>query len=170
MLLSIRADGVRGLSVYPQGHGFDKKIQQFLNEGLRACIAPLSDTEIHWFLVSSSGPNGDNELKSGDPKLIQKNVLESSVDIPEVFLDVVQQSDLSKLTWTPLMIRVPWNLIFGKLSNGNITIAGDVMHPMTPDLAKGSCAALEEAVILGRHIGNSFHKHGELIPQEVLKA
>ncbi|KAF6163676.1 hypothetical protein GIB67_036136 [Kingdonia uniflora] len=112
----------------------------------------------------------DDELTTGDPKLIQKNVLESSIDIPEVFLDVVRQSDMSNVTWAPLLFRVPWNLIFGKLSNGNITIAGDAMHPMTPDLGQGGCSALEDAVVLARHIGNSFHEHQDIIPAEVSKA
>ncbi|KAF6163668.1 hypothetical protein GIB67_036128 [Kingdonia uniflora] len=125
---------VRGLSVFPRGHGLDE------------------------------------EMKSGDPKLIQKNVIESFANLPAVFLDVVQHSDLSTLTWAPLMFRVPWNLIFGKLSKGNITVAGDAMHPMTPDLGQGGAAALEDAVVLGRHIGNSFHEHGQIVSGEVTKA
>ncbi|KAF6163669.1 hypothetical protein GIB67_036129 [Kingdonia uniflora] len=124
---------VRGLSVFPRGHGLDE------------------------------------EMKSGDPKLIQKNVLESFANDPAVFLDV-RHSDLSTLTWAPLMFRVPWNLIFRKLSKGNITVAGDAMHPMTPDLGQGGAAALEDAVVLCRHIGNSFHEHGQIVSGEVTKA
>ncbi|KAF6139752.1 hypothetical protein GIB67_014567 [Kingdonia uniflora] len=91
---------VRGLSVFPRGHGLDE------------------------------------EMKSGDPKLIQKNVLESFANDPA----------------------------------GNITVAGDAMHPMTPDLGQGGAAALEDAVVLCRHIGNSFHEHGQIVSGEVTKA
>ncbi|KAF6139751.1 hypothetical protein GIB67_036127 [Kingdonia uniflora] len=161
---------VRGLSMFPRDHGLGNEIQQFLHEGRRAGFAPLNDTEFYWFITHNTSPNEDEEMKSGDPKLIQKNVIESFANLPAVFLDVVQHSDLSTLTWAPLMFRVPWNLIFGKLSKGNITVAGDAMHPMTPDLGQGGAAALEDAVVLGRHIGNSFHEHGQIVSGEVTKA
>ncbi|KAK9949993.1 hypothetical protein M0R45_005500 [Rubus argutus] len=42
------------------------------------------------------------------------------------------------------------------------------MHPMTPDLGQGGCQALEDAVILGRHIGTSFVQNGRvLVPKEM---
>ena len=56
------------------------------------------------------------------------------------------------------MFRKPWDILFHKLSKDNITVAGDAMHPMTPDLGQGGCAALEDAVVLGRHIGEVLKK------------
>ncbi|KAL3564761.1 hypothetical protein D5086_032807 [Populus alba] len=67
--------------------------------------------------------------------------------------------------------RPPWGIIFGKLSKGNVTVAGDAMHPMTPDLGNGGGASLEDAVVLGRHIGNSIINNGGLIvPGDMAKA
>ncbi|KAF2293160.1 hypothetical protein GH714_038306 [Hevea brasiliensis] len=77
---------VRGLAIFPQGHGLRQEVNQFVDAGKRA--------------------------------------------------EVVRHSDLSTLTWAPLMLRHPWNVVFGNLSKGNITVAGDAMHPMTPDLAQ----------------------------------
>ncbi|XP_062014264.1 monooxygenase 2-like [Rosa rugosa] len=99
-----------------------------------------------------------------DPEDIQKEVLENyAKDLPPIYLDVVQHADLSTLIWAPLMFRYPWNVVFGKLSKQNITVAGDAMHPMTPDLAQGGCSALEDAVILGRHIRTSFVQNGQVL-------
>ena len=82
------------------------------------------------FLLTSSG---DEATK--DPELIQKDVLENMAkNFPSAYLDVVQHTDLSTLTSTPLMLRFPLDLIFGSTCKWNVTVTGDAMHPMTPDL------------------------------------
>ncbi|XP_062017051.1 monooxygenase 2-like [Rosa rugosa] len=157
----------RGLAVYPQGHGLEQKVRQYVGSGRRAGFVPLTDKEIYWFFTVTSPAKGTSQAK--DPEDIQKEVLENyAKDLPPIFLDVVQHTDLSTLTWAPLMFRYPWNVVFGNLSKQNITVTGDAMHPMTPDLAQGGCSALEDAVILGRHIGTSFVQNGRvLVPNEI---
>ena len=99
-----------------------------------------------------------------DPEDIQKELLEIyAKDLPPMYLDVVKHADLSTLTRAPLMFRYPWNVAFGNLSKQNITVAGDAMHPMTPDLGQGGCSALEDAVISGRHIGTSFIQNRQVL-------
>ena len=69
------------------------------------------------------------------------------------------------------MFRKPWDILFQKLSKDNITVAGDAMHPMTPDLGQGGCSALEDAVVLGRHIGEVLiTKNGKLDSREIGEA
>ncbi|XP_050372678.1 monooxygenase 2-like [Argentina anserina] len=157
---------VRGLAVYPQGHGLDHCVRQYVGSGIRAGLVPLNDKEIYWFF-SGITPKGTSLAE--DPEDIQKELLEHyAKDLPPLYLDVVKHAELSTLTWAPLMFRYPWNVVFGNLSKQNITVAGDAMHPMTPDLAQGGCSALEDAVILVRHIGTSFVKNGHvLLPKEV---
>ncbi|KAF2284345.1 hypothetical protein GH714_021015 [Hevea brasiliensis] len=158
---------VRGLAVFPQGHEFTKEVKQFGDVGKRGGYVPLNDKELYWFL---SCPEEENMAR--DPQLIQKEVIEKyAYNFPSQYLDVVRHDDLSNLTWAPLLLRHPWNVIYGNLSKGNITVAGDAMHPMTPDLAQGACSALEDAVVLGRHIGNSFIKNGRLlVPEDMARA
>ncbi|KAL9381733.1 hypothetical protein Peur_024768 [Populus x canadensis] len=131
---------VRGLAVFPQGHGF-KQVRFFLDESNKA-----------------------GEKVTGEAEKMQRDVLEKCTEkFPSEYLDVVRHADLSSLSWAPLMFRPPWGIIFGKLSKGNVTVAGDAMHPMTPDLGNGGGASLEDAVVLGRHIGNSIINNGGLI-------
>ncbi|XP_015581416.2 monooxygenase 2 [Ricinus communis] len=157
---------VRGLSVFPQGHGLEQAIKQFVDVGKRAGFVPLNDKEIYWFLTCPEEKNMQR-----DPELIQKEVVEKYAEnFPSLFLEVVRHADLSTLTWAPLMLRHPWNVIFGNLSKGNVTVAGDAMHPMTPDLGQGGCSALEDAVVLGRHIGNSFIKNGRFVEEDMALA
>ncbi|KAL6223135.1 hypothetical protein ACLB2K_006525 [Fragaria x ananassa] len=158
---------VRGLAVYPQGHGLKQIVQQYAGSGRRAGFVPLNDKEVYWFFTGTSPAKGTSLAE--DPEEIQKEILENYAnDLPPIYLDVVQHSDLSTITWALLMFRYPWNVVFGSLSKQNITVAGDAMHPMTPDLAQGGCSALEDAVILGRHIGTSFKHNGHvLVPKEM---
>jgi 2-polyprenyl-6-methoxyphenol hydroxylase-like FAD-dependent oxidoreductase len=36
---------------------------------------------------------------------------------------------------------------------GRVTLLGDAAHAMTPDLGQGACQAIEDAVVLARHLG-----------------
>ncbi|XP_011046338.1 PREDICTED: zeaxanthin epoxidase, chloroplastic-like [Populus euphratica] len=157
---------VRGLAVFPQGHGFKQEFLIFMDESDRAGFVPLNDRQLYWFLVSQG------EKMAGDAEKMQRDVLEKCTEkFPSEYLDVVRHADLSSLSWAPLMLRPPCEIIFGKLSKGNMTVAGDAMHPMTPDLGNGGGASLEDAVVLGRHIGNSIINNGGLIvPGDMAKA
>ncbi|KAK3194657.1 hypothetical protein Dsin_025967 [Dipteronia sinensis] len=161
---------IRGLAVFPQGHGLNHEVRQFVDVGMRAGFVPLSDKDIYWFFVNQSPPNGENF--SGNPELIQRELLENyGKHLPPLYLDVVRHCDLSTLTWAPLMFRKPWDIMFKKLRKDNITVAGDAMHPMTPDLGQGGCSALEDAVVLGRHIGEVLiTKNGKLDSRDIGEA
>ncbi|KAF9609148.1 hypothetical protein IFM89_013402 [Coptis chinensis] len=152
---------VRGISVYPEGHGMTHELQQFIDIRSRGGLVTLNDKELYWFVTYKSAPNVVENRKMKSPELIQQRMLENITDYPPVFVDVVQHSDLRTLTWAPLMLRVPWNLILSDLYKENITVAGDAMHPTTPDLGQGGCSSLEDAVVIARHIGNYFHRNGE---------
>ncbi|KAM7517848.1 hypothetical protein LguiB_016810 [Lonicera macranthoides] len=161
---------VRGLAVFPQGHGFKQEFQQFLGGGIRAGFVPLTDKELYWFLISNQFPP-QGIMTIGQPETIRREVIENlAKDFPLVFLDVVKHSDLSSLTSANVTIRLPWQVVFGKISEGTITVAGDAMHPMTPDLGQGGSSSLEDAVVLGRWIGQSVIQNGRLKPKVASKA
>ncbi|TVU14538.1 hypothetical protein EJB05_38013, partial [Eragrostis curvula] len=163
---------VRGLSVFPDGHGLQQELRQFLSEGLRAGMVPINDADVYWFLINNTVPAGkptpcskafalaSNACKEkkavGDPTMILhevKDVLASHM--PTEFLDVVRHSDMNNLSWAPLLYRNPWSLLTSKATRGAVTVAGDAFHPMTPDIAQGGCAALEDAIILARALSQS---------------
>ncbi|RZC44170.1 hypothetical protein C5167_037121 [Papaver somniferum] len=160
---------VRGLGVFPEGHGLKHEVQQFVGEGRRFGIMPNTNTDVFWFMTYQSTPSAEEEMAKGDPKIIQKTMLEKVPDSAQLVKDVIQHAYMPSLSWGPLQFRYPWDLLFGKVSNGTITVAGDAMHPMTPDLGQGGCSALEDAVVLGRHIGNSFIRNGGMLSQEDLE-
>ncbi|KAK3411519.1 hypothetical protein EUGRSUZ_I00271 [Eucalyptus grandis] len=157
---------IRGLAVYPRGHGLNQEFQQFVDVSKRAGFVPLNDKEIYWFFLCKVPPKDADH--GGDPDSIQREVIDNlAKDFPPLYLDVVGHSDPSTLTWGALLFRHPWDVVLGNLARANITVAGDAMHPMTPDLGQGAGSALEDAVVLGRLIGSSISKLGKLETQEV---
>ncbi|KAF8011890.1 hypothetical protein BT93_I0121 [Corymbia citriodora subsp. variegata] len=154
-----------GLSVYPEGHGFEHGVRhQFVDVGKRAGFITLDDKDVYWF-CEVMDPHKEKRV---DPEMILREVSEHlTKDFPPVYHDILRHSDRSSLTWAPLVYRYPWDVLFGKLAQSNITVAGDAMHPMTPELGQGGCSSLEDAVVLARHFGDSISKHGGLVTQDI---
>ncbi|KAG9444274.1 hypothetical protein H6P81_015614 [Aristolochia fimbriata] len=138
----------RGLASSPQFHDLNMEGHQFVGEGVRAGVAPISESQVHRFIVHTASARADH---SEDPKQIQEDIMENlAKGFPTLFLDIVHNTDLTTVTGSALAFRAPWNLIFGPSCKGNVTVAGDALHPMTPDLGQGGCVALEDAVVLDR--------------------
>ncbi|CAL5032155.1 unnamed protein product [Urochloa decumbens] len=142
---------VRGLSVFPGGHGVKRELRQFLSQGLRAGMVPISDTDIYWFLVNDTVPAEKDA--AGDPaKTLHEVTGDLAGHMPSEYLDVVRHTDHGNLSWAPLLYRNPISILTSAAARGPVTVAGDAFHPMTPDMAQGGCSALEDAVVLARSL------------------
>ena len=53
-LVNLGRWAVRGLAIFPEGHGLEVDSQQFVTIGKRAAFAALNDKEVYWFLVGQS--------------------------------------------------------------------------------------------------------------------
>lgn len=138
----------RGLSTYPLGHGFEPKLYINLENGVRTGYIPINDKDVFWFLNRKTLP-GDLETAQ-DPKLIIQQTLDLLEDFPEEYHDIVRRTLADSPTLAPVKFRWPWTVLFGRISKGPVTIAGDAMHAMTPYIGQGGCSTLEDAVILAR--------------------
>ncbi|KAK9162600.1 hypothetical protein Syun_003502 [Stephania yunnanensis] len=147
---------LRGLGVMPQGHGLNNESHIFLQDGYRVGVGPLNDQQAHWFIMyncsSLEEDEENNMMRAMDSKILMKKVLQMVANFPPLFLQIVQHTDPATLTWAPLMFRLPWDLMFRDLSIGIVTVAGDALHPMTPELGQGGCTALEDAIFLARRV------------------
>ncbi|KAE8692629.1 FAD-dependent urate hydroxylase-like [Hibiscus syriacus] len=74
---------------------------------------------------------------------------------------VVEKTSPDHVVSSPLRYRKPWELLWGDISEGNVCVAGDALHPMTPDLSQGGCLALEDGVVLARCLGDALLKPGK---------
>uniref|UniRef100_A0A0D9VPP6 FAD-binding domain-containing protein n=1 Tax=Leersia perrieri TaxID=77586 RepID=A0A0D9VPP6_9ORYZ len=148
----------RGLAHYPDGHGLDPTFKMFFGHGFRAGVIPCNDTDVYWFFTRSTSEHDDNGIDESAAKTKQ-SVLEKlrSTKIPTKVTEIVERSELSgDALAAPLRFRPPLSLALAGISKGNVCVAGDALHPMTPDLGQGGCAALEDAVALARCLGDAI--------------
>ncbi|MBA0551056.1 hypothetical protein Golob_021958, partial [Gossypium lobatum] len=101
----------------------------------------------------------DEELED-DPVKLKQFVMSKLEDIPNEMKSVVEKTQLDAILSSPLKYRRPWELLWGNISKGNVCVAGDALHPMTPELGQGGCAALEDGVVLARCIAEALLKPG----------
>ncbi|CAN6290637.1 unnamed protein product [Urochloa humidicola] len=147
----------RGLAEYPGGHGLGPEILQFIGQGFRSGVLPCSDTSVYWNYTWYPSP-ADGDAEESVAKM-RGHVLDKlrAAKIPAAALDVIERSEMSDVVSSPLRFRWPLALLRrGSISRGGVCVAGDALHPMTPELGQGGCSALEDGVVLARCLGEAF--------------
>ncbi|XP_057975468.1 monooxygenase 3-like [Malania oleifera] len=91
-----------------------------------------------------------------NPAKMKQFVLSELGKLSQHVQSVVERTELTNISWAPLKLRWPWDLLRGEICRGNVCVAGDALHPMTPDIGQGGCSALEDGVVLGRCFGEGF--------------
>lgn len=149
----------RGLAEYPAGHGFGPEILQFIGHGFRSGVLPCSDTSVYWNYTWYPSP-ADGDAEESVAKMRSHVVAKlRGAKIPAEALEVIERSEMSDVASSPLRFRSPLALVRGSISRGGVCVAGDALHPMTPELGQGGCAALEDGVVLARCLGEAFSGH-----------
>ena len=78
--------------------------------------------------------------------------------VPDEIKAIVENTELDSIISSPLRYRHPWELLWGNINKDNVCVAGDALHPMTPDIGQGGCAALEDGVVLTRCLAGALLK------------
>ncbi|CAN6248772.1 unnamed protein product, partial [Urochloa humidicola] len=146
----------RGFAHYPDGHGFEPKFLQFVGDGFRAGMLPCNQTDIYWFFTwtPSEHDKGADESAATMKQFVLDKLRGSKV--PEEALAVIAKSEMSDVLAAPLRFRPPLSLVTASINKGNVCVAGDALHPMTPDLGQGGCSALEDGVVLARCLADAL--------------
>jgi 2-polyprenyl-6-methoxyphenol hydroxylase-like FAD-dependent oxidoreductase len=146
----------RGLAEYPAGHGFGPEILQFIGHGFRSGVLPCSGTSVYWSYTWCPSP-ADGDAEESVAKMRSHVVAKlRGPKIPAEALEVMERSEMNDVASSPLRFRSPLALVRGSISRGGVCVAGDALHPMTPELGQGGCAALEDGVVLARCLGDAF--------------
>ncbi|KAL0432325.1 UNVERIFIED_CONTAM: Monooxygenase 2 [Sesamum latifolium] len=83
-------------------------------------------------------------------------VMSNIWDAPKHVSDIVERTGLDCISCAPLKFRQPWNILRGNIVKNNVCVAGDALHPMTPDIGQGGCSALEDSIILARCLAETL--------------
>ncbi|XP_074275690.1 monooxygenase 2-like isoform X2 [Silene latifolia] len=152
---------IRGCVDFEENHGFDSKFLQFMGNGRRYGILPCDATSIYWFFTWSPLHEEDEEIKENPTKL-KEFVLNNLGKVQDKIKNVIENTKVEDIICSPLRIRPPWEIIWKDITKDNICITGDALHPMTPDLGQGACSALEDSIVLARHLADGFLKGSEM--------
>ncbi|KAK9156285.1 hypothetical protein Sjap_003765 [Stephania japonica] len=131
-LVSSGRTSIRGMAEYRKPHDFSS-----------VCLRLISNIYI------------DEDIQKGASKMKQF-VFDNLGEVPQQVVEVVEKTDLHNILSSPLRLRWPWNVIWGENCKGNVCVAGDALHPMTPDLGQGGCSALENSVVLAKCIAEAL--------------
>ncbi|KAB1200626.1 putative disease resistance RPP13-like protein 1 [Morella rubra] len=140
---------IRGCVNFKRSHGFGTKVMQFFGLGVRSGFIPwdqLSGCTCFCFIKNKSFEKAIER----NPAEMKQFVLSKLGKMPDEVKAIIENTELDGIISSPLRYRRPWELLWGNISKGNVCVAGDALHPMTPDIGQGGCAALEDGVILAR--------------------
>nr|XP_023918084.1 monooxygenase 2-like [Quercus suber]POF03320.1 fad-dependent urate hydroxylase [Quercus suber] len=146
---------IRGCVNFKSNHGIEPKFFQFFGKAFRSGFLPYDDNGIYWFLTS----NEDKE-REDDPVKMKQFVLSKLGNeyVPDEIKAIVENTELDSIISSPLRYRHPWELLWGNINKENVCVAGDALHPMTPDIGQGGCAALEDGVVLAKCLAGALLK------------
>ncbi|XP_059649972.1 monooxygenase 2-like [Cornus florida] len=147
---------IRGYADFKTSHDFEPRFIQCAGKGVRIGFLPCDDNTIDWFCTYIPTPK-DKEMEE-NPSMMKEFVLSKLEKLPDQVKAVVEVTELDSIINSPLRFRLPWEILWGNTSKGNVCVAGDAFHPMTPDIGQGGCAALEDGVVLARCLAEALCK------------
>uniref|UniRef100_A0A2P2KE27 FAD-binding domain-containing protein n=2 Tax=Rhizophora mucronata TaxID=61149 RepID=A0A2P2KE27_RHIMU len=147
---------IRGYADFKSSHGFGNKFLQFFGKGMRLGFIACDDETIYWFFTRWTSSQ-DEELER-NPARMKQLVLNNLENVPDHVRRVVESTDLGSIDSNRLRYRHPWDVLWGNISKGNACVAGDALHPMTPDIGQGGCSALEDGIVLARCLAEALKK------------
>jgi 2-polyprenyl-6-methoxyphenol hydroxylase-like FAD-dependent oxidoreductase len=120
--------------------------------GARFGIVPIGAGRVYWF-ATRNAPEGERD----EPGRAQATLVEAFGTWHRPIGDLIAATPPHAILRHDLYDRPPLPPPWGR---GPTTLLGDAAHPMTPNLGQGACQAIEDAIVLARHLATS----GEVEP------
>lgn len=121
---------------------------------------------VYWF-ATANAPEGEKDGPLGSPAGVKAKLLRLYAGWHRPVADLVEATEEDAILRTDIYDREPLEERWGK---GRVTLLGDAAHPMTPNLIRGACLAIEDAVVLGRCLDEEGGKGEALRRYERLRS
>jgi len=110
--------------------------------GMRFGIVPIGHGRVYWFAVAVAPPGGTD----GDDVKAELTARYGGWHAP--IAEIIAATPAAAIVRTDIRDRDPitsWH-------SGRVVLLGDAAHPMTPNYGQGGCQAIEDAIVLDRHL------------------
>jgi len=150
---------IRGIAEgRPVDENDEQPIRQVLGAGVRAGTYPVGrgTGELYWYVCYPSQQHNED---MGVLEEARRVLLDSSGDwATSSILDAIGRTPGTRASRNRLADRWDVDSLFASNASGldrrrmTIALAGDALHPMTPNLGQGGCCSIEDAVVLAAHL------------------
>lgn len=110
--------------------------------GARFGQVPMAGGLVYWF-ATSNRPEGQTS-----PDGEKADVLRTFGRWHQPIPALIEATPAEAVVRNDIYDRPPLR----QWGRGRVTLLGDAVHPMTPNLGQGACQAIEDAVVLARHL------------------
>jgi 2-polyprenyl-6-methoxyphenol hydroxylase-like FAD-dependent oxidoreductase len=151
---------IRGVA-YGAGHYLgDLAAAAYLGDGIEAATARASQEAVYWYLSLLAADVG-SEARSAAA------ILERLLPAFDARLrGVIESTRPDDMRFDELLARPP----LSTWGTGRVTLLGDAAHPMLPHTGQGAAQALEDAVALGKALGQGADVRQALRGYETVRA
>jgi 2-polyprenyl-6-methoxyphenol hydroxylase-like FAD-dependent oxidoreductase len=111
--------------------------------GRRFGVVPVIGNRVYWYATDNVAEGGRST-----PAAAKEMLLGMFARWHQPIAAIVQATDASSILRNDIYDRDPVDT----WGSGRVTLLGDAAHPMTPNLGQGACQAIEDALVLARHV------------------
>jgi 2-polyprenyl-6-methoxyphenol hydroxylase-like FAD-dependent oxidoreductase len=112
--------------------------------GQRFGVVPITGNRVYWYATDNVAEGGRDEPAAAKQRLLER-FRTWHAPIPAV----IAATDAEAILRNDIYDRDPVE----QWGEGRVTLLGDAAHPMTPNLGQGGCQAIEDGLVLARHLG-----------------
>ena len=131
----------RGVARLERGALPEGTALEVYGEGRRFGVGPLGLGRTGWWATANE-PEGTTESPAEHARKLSRLFDGWPTPVPELLAATPSEAILRNAAYDRLAASV-WG-------RGRVTLLGDAVHPMTPNLGQGGCQAVEDAAVLAR--------------------
>ncbi|GAB2273372.1 hypothetical protein Dimus_008169 [Dionaea muscipula] len=146
---------IKGCSYFEDGHGLGLNFQHYFGKGVSFGVMPGDDKCIYYWFFTFTVSHKEEAAK------MKQFVLGNIGKVPDQIVNVIENTKLEDIAMYPLTFRPPLEILWGNISKDNVCVAGDALHPMTPDIGQGGGSAVEDGITLAKCLAEALLKKSQ---------